>query len=127
MNSLRPRVSLTPIYCAFGISFVFLQTLLCGMILDDTRSLILGNWDIYALMEFLALTFIVIPVVISAIFYFSYYLNEKLFIVAFIVLVSFLFSREIDYFLFRNLFIEELILRTIILFFVFVISVFIFY
>lgn len=106
------RTRRLPVYFAVTLCLVFLQALLCGMILNDPRPLYLGSWDITALVIFMVIVFVLLPAAVTMLFsVLAARLSEDLLYRVFAVIAAGLLAREVDYFVFREMFVEGLLLR----------------
>jgi hypothetical protein len=93
------------------IAFIFVESLLAGMVLDDSRSLYLGNWDAGALGIFVALTFVIIPIGFFAILVPVNIIAKSYFELFVLFVISALFAIQMDHFYIKDLLISFVFVR----------------
>lgn len=93
------------------IAFIFVQSLLVGMLLDDSRSLYLGNWDAGALVLFIALSFVIIPIGFFAILIPVNLLTKSYFEPFILFVMAVLFAIQMDDFYIKALMISYVFAR----------------
>ena len=93
------------------IAFIFVQSLLVGMVLDDPRTLYLGNWDAGALALFVAFTFVIIPICFFVILVPVNLIAKSNFELFVLFVISGLFAIQMDHFYIKDLLISYVFVR----------------